>query len=446
MSSELPQTAGFHPRSSAFIRGCLKILLMPVGSAGDVHPFVGLGVALKQRGHEVTLATNGHFRGLVERAGLTFVELGTAEQFRQVMEDPALWKPDLRATRLVFGMAAQLLRQQYELCTSQSWSVVVTGLLAFGARVAQDTQGLKVATVQLAPVFLSAEKPPRFAGLPLPSWYPLWLRRGLLNLAEAMVDRVAAGPINAFGRELGLEPVKHLAGSWWYSPRCVLTMFPDWYAEPASDWPANVAQVGFPLFDERGLTAMDRSVREFIDAGDPPIAFTAGSANTQAGAFFAASLAACEKLGRRAILLTRHSDQLPKLASHPGAGARALHVPYAPFSELLPGVDAFVHHGGIGSVAQALAAGVPQLVMPLSHDQFENAKRVRMLGCGNELRGRRYTADRAAAKLEQLLHDPRYREHCRNVAGRIERGAGIARACDVVERLAYNGADEQVTF
>lgn len=408
----------------------LRVLLMPVGSAGDVHPFVGLGVELKRRGHDVTLATNGHFRTPAERMGLTFVEQGTEDDFRSAIENPHLWKGDARAARVVFGMSTRLQQEQYELCLGGNWSAVVAGPLAFGARSAQDKRDLPLATVQLAPVFLSAEKPPRFPSVYMPPWFPTWLNGAIFRAADAMVDWFAAGAINTFRREHGLPQAKRIAGQWMYSPRCVLTMFPEWYASPARDWPANVMQTGFPLYDERGASAMSPAVRDFIAAGEPPIAFTGGSANTQAKTFFAASVAACERLGRRALLVSRYPEQLPPLS------ARVMHVDYAPFSELLPGLAAFVHHGGIGTTAQALAAGVPQLVTPLAHDQFENALRVRLLGCGDELRGTRYTADRAATKLAGLLNDASLRQRCAATAARIDRDAGLRASADVVEKLA----------
>lgn len=404
---------------------------MPVGSAGDVHPFVGAGLELARRGHDVTVATNGHFKDLIERVGLAFVEQGSDAQFREVIADARLWKDDARATRAVFGMSAQLMREQYELCMAGDWSVVMAGPLAFGARIAQDQRDLPLATVQLAPVFLSAEQPPRLPGLVMPAWYPLWLRRAIFRVADGVVDFIAAGPINDFRREVGLPPVKRLVGRWWNSPRCVLAMFPPWFASPAGDWPANLVQTGFPLYDERGASATPEVVRAFMRGGERPIVFTCGSANVHGRAFFAASLRACELLGRRALLVTKFAEQLPGELP-----AWAMHVDYAPFSELLPGAGVFVQHGGIGTTAQALAAGVPQLVVPLAHDQFENAHRVKMLGAGDVLRGKRYTAARAAAKLRALLGDKALHARCSAVAARVEPGAGIVAAADVIERLA----------
>ena len=69
----------------------MRILLIPVGSAGDVHPYVGVGLALKARGHDVSVITSAYFAPLMERVGLRLVPLGTVEQYDAVTAHPDLW-------------------------------------------------------------------------------------------------------------------------------------------------------------------------------------------------------------------------------------------------------------------------------------------------------------------------------------------------------------------
>ena len=132
---------------------------------------------------------------------------------------------------------------------------------------------------------------------------------------------------------------------------------------------------GFPLYDEGDVAPLSADLQRFLEAGDPPIAFTPGSANWQGRHFLTESAGACRLLGRRGILLTRHREHVPDPLP-PGV----IHVDFAPFSRLLPRCAAVVHHGGIGSAAQGLAAGVPQLAMPMAHDQLDNATRLKRLG------------------------------------------------------------------
>src|SRR4029077_17247403 len=115
-------------------------------------------------------------------------------------------------------------------------------------------------------------------------------------------------------------------------------------------------------------------------AAPPPIAFTFGTGMMHGARLFRASIEACERLGARGILLTGFSDQLP--APLPRL---VHHCPYASFQKLFPRCAAVVHHGGVGTTAQALAAGVPQLVLPLAWDQPDNAARVKGLGVGDRL-------------------------------------------------------------
>src|SRR3712207_133628 len=84
-------------------RRSLNVLLVPVGSHGDVHPFVGVGMALRRRGHRVTGLTNPHFEELIVRAGLGFAPLGTREQYHEAAQDADLWKGH-KAFRVVTRM------------------------------------------------------------------------------------------------------------------------------------------------------------------------------------------------------------------------------------------------------------------------------------------------------------------------------------------------------
>jgi UDP:flavonoid glycosyltransferase YjiC (YdhE family) len=135
------------------------------------------------------------------------------------------------------------------------------------------------------------------------------------------------------------------------------------------------------------------------------------------------------KLNRRVLLLTRHKDQLPKQLP-----ATVRHELYAPFGRLLPRCAALVHHGGIGTTSQALRAGVPQLMMPMSHDQFDNAVRVRRLGAGGEVKRNRYRADRVASELARLVDSAQIIEAAREVQKRFTDDA-LTLTCELVQQL-----------
>jgi UDP:flavonoid glycosyltransferase YjiC (YdhE family) len=151
--------------------------------------------------------------------------------------------------------------------------------------------------------------------------------------------------------------------------------------------------------------------------------------------FFVASVQACHRLNRRGLLLSRHPDQIPK--SLPPA---IRHFAYVPFSRVLPAAAALVHHGGIGTSAQALAAGCPQLVTPFAHDQFDNADRIVRLGVGRSITAGKYTAKSAAAELSRLLSAPRVTTQCRAIADRLRSDDAVGRTCHLIEELAVNQA------
>ncbi len=384
------------------------IALLPFGSAGDVLPFVWLGRLLQARGHRVTMVVGCLFAEGAQAAGLEVIALGKAEDFERMMTDPRIWQL-YQGTKMVFEFAGEntetyLQPIEARQGTADRFDLLLAPCTVFGARVAREALGIPFITVHLQPaVMISAyEMPILLPGMQHLRRLPLWLRRWLIRLPNP-ADRFAAPAVARACAARGITPPKSLWWDWAHSPDGVLCLFPEWFSRPQPDWPPQVLQWDFPLEDLARERALSPEVQAFLAAGEKPILFTPGSANIQARRFFEVALAAVTRLGRRAVFATRKLEQLP-----PHLPANVLAVEYAPFSALLPHAAAFVHHGGIGTLSQGLAAGVPQLIMAMAHDQPDNAWRLEQLGAGLGLTPRTFTPDRVTAALQRLLAEPSF--------------------------------------
>ena len=417
----------------------MRALLIPLGTAGDVHPYVGLALALRGRGHDVTIATSAYFSPLIARLGLRLVSVGTVEQYQTLTAHPDLWHH--RKGLDVIGGAVRLVSPDlYRVVREHGVgddTVVIAPGLAFAARTAQETLGIRLVTAHLQPsCFHSVHRSPVLhPALQRINALPRVLKPLLFALIDLVADRALDAAVNTHRRELGLGRARHITSRWWHSPTCVIGMFPDWFASVQPDWPPHVHLTGFPLYDERDATAVPGELAAFLDAGDPPVVFVAGSGNQRAQRFFQAAADACGRLGRRGLLLTRYREQLP--AEMPD-GVR--HFDYVPLTEVLPRAAALVHHGGVGSAAQALAAGVPHLVMPMTFDQPDNADRLRELGVARVLRRARFRGPAVASELEQLLGSTATAGRCRTLAERLRGVNGLTAACKVIEAAAARDA------
>jgi UDP:flavonoid glycosyltransferase YjiC (YdhE family) len=423
----------------------MDCLLISFGSAGDIHPFVGLGRALKSRGHQVTLLSYPAFAGMVQAAGLDFVELpkpdkqafwrsqnprGSRRWLNSAL-NPIVrpWRRLARASTIV-----PMLQPVYDSIASRfvpGRTVVVASGPALGARVAQDRLGVPLVTIHFAPVALrSIYRTPIQPPLQLPSWSPRWSRRLAYRLLDEWVlDPLLGQPVNALRSEVGLPPLNRPVADWLHSPQQVIGLFPHWFAKPSPDWPMQTALTGFPLFDEAGLAVMPPSLANFLRSGSAPILFTPGSAEQDGKRFFSAALQACQALKKRGLFLTRFKEQIP--ATLP---ADVCHVDYVPFSLLFPRCGAVVYHAGVGTAAQALAAGVPQVVVPRRHDQWDNARRLTDLGVARQISPRRFGAKPLIAALGQLVASESIKKRCRDLARRIAAADPLAETCRLIEQ------------
>jgi rhamnosyltransferase subunit B len=417
----------------------MHAILVAVGSHGDVHPFVGLGLALRSRGHRVTVATNEHFASLVRRVGLEFHAIGSDEKFREGIADADVWHAR-RGFQTIMRWVSPLIGPVYEFIRDNyvpGETVVAASTLGFGARVAEEKLGVPTAMVHLSPaVFRSLIDPPTLPGAGFLKWLPAPLAKVFWSLGDRfMLDAKIAPVLNEYRATLGLSRRTSIFGDYIHSPRRVIGMFPEWFAAPPVDWPAQVRLAGFPLYDEKGVEPLSSELQHFLDAGDAPIGFTPGSAMVHGNEFFQTAADACVRLGRRGILLTRHVEQIPRTLPD-----NVKHFAYAPFSELLPRCAALVHHGGIGTTSQALRAGTAQLVMPMSHDQPDNAARVKKLGCGDVIAPSKFKPRAVAEKLDRLLREEMVAGACRGCARRFENVDALGTASKWLEEMLSSRA------
>jgi UDP:flavonoid glycosyltransferase YjiC (YdhE family) len=286
--------------------------------------------------------------------------------------------------------------------------------------------------VHLSPaVFRSVIRPAFTPPLPASPALPSWFNRALYAAVDRWIIDPAIGvPLNAFRAARGMPPVRNIFRHWIHSPDLTIGLFPSWFAPPAPDWPRNVLLSGFPLYDEADVTPMDDALARFLDQGPPPVAFTPGSAMRHAREFFAAAVQICRKLGTRGLLLSRHAANVP-----PQLPDGMMHVQFAPFSRVLPRCAAVVHHGGIGTCAQSLAAGIPQLVMPMAHDQHDNARRLANLAVARVLPARRFSARPAAARLAEMLGSAQVAGSCAAIKTRMQNDNPFEKTALAIEAL-----------
>ena len=388
-----------------------RVVLAITGTLGDLHPFLALALALRQCGIAPVVAAMEDYRAVVEAEGIAFhaVRPGSSEMEAGGLDEAAVAKAvtsDLRAGFEIMLPYLDLTLADLRAVIPGA-DLVIAGSLSAVARIVAEAAGVPVVTVALQPMgFLSVADPPTMREMPfLPA-----LRRtcgpGVVRMLYAVASaqgRPALRPVTRLRRSLGLPKVRDELVDGPRRSERIFAMYPPAFAALPSDAPRHAQSAGFAYYDGRdGATeTLDPELEAFLAAGPAPLVFTLGSFVVHApGNFYRASARVAQRLGRRAVLLVgQHA-----LADYAALASDDIAVAgYARHSLLFPRAAAVIQHGGMGTTAQALRAGVPQLVCPFFGDQFDNGARLRRLGVARVLRLRRYSEKRAATALGKLL-------------------------------------------
>ena len=421
-----------------------RIVLACWGSYGDSFPYLAIATELKARGHAPVIASCPYYQGLVEREGFEFRPLRPDVQPDDTALLARIMDPQRGSEVIIRELIVASLQHSYDDLTTavEGADLLLSHPITFAAPLVAAKRGLPWLASVLAPLsFFSLHD---FPALPnAPQIAPLtrltpWAGRALMALARR-ITRPWVAPVVAMRAQLALPPAGDPLYEGQFSPYGNLALFSRALGDAQPDWPPRTTVTGFPFFNR--AIPMPPELSAFLDAGEPPIVFTLGSAAVNAaGTFFDESARAAATLGRRAVMLVG-----PNPANVPaGLPPTVRAVDGAPHDQLFPRASLVVHQGGVGTTGQAMRGGRPELVVPFAHDQPDNAFRVKNLGIARVLYPPRYRADRVARELRTLLADTAYARAAEVVGQKVRaEGGAVAAAEALLAVLARHSAAPQ---
>jgi MGT family glycosyltransferase len=415
----------------------MRIVLSTFGSFGDIHPYMAVAMELQSRGHEPVIATSDVYREKIEAAGLTIFPVRpdlpqpgdqAAELINRILE------PKTGPRFLMEEVIYPGVRDGYHDLTEavRGADLLVTHPAAPAGPLVGHKTGMPWISTVLAPFsFFSAYDPP------VPPFWQWMSKVSLLGpgFVKFALDLAKSGHkakvFDEFRKELGVADYGNPIFEGQHSPTLVLALFSKVFAQPQPDWPQPSEVAGFCFYDGRPEAPMPAELAQFLDSGPPPIVFTFGSSAVWiARDFFRESIEAARRLGQRAVVLV--GDDRNRPSSLPDG---MIAIDYAPYETLLPRASVVIHHGGVGTTAQGLLAGVPTLIVPFAFDQSDNADRAQRLGTSRTVYRNKYRADHVAKELNQLLTRPDYKQNAAHISSQLKQENGPARAADLIEKV-----------
>ncbi|MBI3660044.1 glycosyltransferase family 1 protein [Candidatus Acetothermia bacterium] len=424
----------------------MKITIITLGSTGDVYPYVGLGLGLQASGHSVRLATNARFEKFILQRGLGFSPMGDD---RQSVTAPGTGGSSLSFLRQCVEFGKTKMRQLFidgqKACQDADAIIYSTTGYFIGYHIA-EMRGIPFYGAFLQPI----DSTGAFASAFFPE-FPSWLKVGrasynrLTHFLTTQVPWQLLRPsINQYRQEIfDLPPLsfpgpfqrihqEHRPVLYGYSPAILPKPF---------DWGNWIHVTGYwQLVRESGWTPPNKLV-DFLNSGRKPVYVGFGSTTTSnPEEITELVLNALTKAKQRGILLTGWGG-----LSQADSSDDVLVVDAVPHDWLFPQMAAVVHHGGAGTMAAGLRAGIPTVTIPFFADQFFWGRRVYELGVGPlPIPRKQLSVDRLANAMRAAIIDTEMRSRAMALGQRLRAEDGVAEAVRAFHK--HLGEDWSTSF
>ncbi len=416
----------------------MKLSILLLGTRGDIQPYVALALGLQARGHTVKVAAPLNFRPLVEAHALEYSPVHV--DFRHLLESTDT--NDLLGTgRNVIRFLAQLrtvaepiLQQIYDdlwAAAQGSDALILTAMTYPAYFMAQDL-GIPAFGSFLQPLIKTTAFPsPLFStthtfGRTVNRWSHQAVYQLFWHLSRASIQRWRA--------RHGVLPVpsKSPFPAILNGDNPVVCGFSEALVQKPADWHHNIYSTGYWFLDPPPTWSPPASLSNFLADGSPPVCLGFGSMNDSTiDQMYQQAVTVLRKHGIRALLLTGWSN----LSDTASLRSRNIYVTESvPHSWLFPRVKAVVHHGGAGTSAATLRAGVPSLVVPFFFDQYFWGRQLEKAGAAlSPMLKRAFTASRFETKLLELLHDEALAAHAQRIKRSLGSENGVHNAVAILE-------------
>jgi len=380
----------------------MRVVLTTFGTLGEVKPTLALARAFAQQGDEPIVVTNPSFAYLFEEAGLAFRNCGEPCTPESIADDPRLTHPT-KATFNIWKLhflprVLPFFETVRELIREAPTAAVVNHYWCFGGFLAAEVEKVPCMNMAIAPCLWFSEKDPtsvyRTAAL------PEWVRRLSLRWDRFLINATLGRDLKKISKGLDLDfdmdyfahQERSVCNVGWWSPTL---------RGLAGDDPPGAFVAGFPWTGQgHEKPPLEGDLEEFLSAGPPPVVLGLGSfLGRSRPDIFRAVVEACQALGQRALLIGGDPEQLPELPDTVHA------TPFAPHSTVFARGCVTIHHGGCGTLGEALRAGRPSVVFPIAYDQFDNARRAELTGQCVVLKQRRISAEDVRKALARCISD-----------------------------------------
>lgn len=421
----------------------MKLTILTIGSRGDIQPLIPLALALRDAGYTITIATHEVYRDLIRGYGLDFaliegnpqaiLEGESGQEWLETGDNPLKMFAKMRelATPMIHDMTLQVI----DAC--QSADAVIFSTLSFYPLIAAyEKLDVKLIAFHLVPIHPTRAFP--MSMMPdLPDWLPMdsLYNRFSYEVGFWLNWRLFKDPINHTRQQLlGLPPLPLSFNQMLREPNPTLYGYSPHVIPRPADWDSAIHVTGYWFMDDPDWTP-PQHLTDFLDAGSAPVYIGFGSmTNRDPKSRTEIVLSALEKTGQRGILLSGwggiHAEDLPE---------HVCLIDSAPHSWLFPRMRAVVHHGGAGTTAAGLRAGVPSVLVPHFADQPFWGRQVHKLGVGPKPIPRaKLTADTLANAIAQAVSNEVMQGKARDLGEKIYAEDGVGNAVEAIQKILGN--------
>lgn len=418
----------------------MKVTINAFGSRGDVQPYIALGKGLKEAGNNVMITTHRIFADLVREQGLDFSPMeGDPRELLLEQAIVNLGNNPIYINRWIVENFKPVMDRVFRatLDGAQGADVLLNSALSFAGWHVAEKLGIPAIAAYLQP--MTPTRAYHGASSPLP---PAWLPfRGLYNLLSTKLANqfffAMIRPLtNACRREiLDLSPLSaayYWRIDWASAPVPILYGYSSSVVPKPPDWGDFQQVTGYWFLDDARDYKPPHKLASFLESGPPPVCVGFGSmVDHERQEMTRLIVEAVRLAGQRAILLSGWSHLGLK-----GTPDCILRVDAVPHSWLFPRMAAVIHHGGAGTTAAGLSAGIPTVIVPFTVDQPFWGWRVHELGVGPRwIMRKKLTVEKLAGAIDQAVHDQAMARRARELGGRIRAEDGLGAAVQLVEEF-----------